>query len=59
MKLFSGAGAVGNRRQGEIIRGLGTPQHTAPPDVTELIKTVVREMRESESLSYPVKNEGA
>lgn len=56
MKLFSGAGAVGNLRQGGIIRGLGTPQHTAPPDVAELIKTVVRELRESERASYPVKN---
>ena len=55
LTTFTSYGEVGNRRQGEIIRGLGTPQHTVPPDVTELAKAVVREMRESE---HPVKNEG-
>ena len=58
MTTFYSYGEVGNRRQGEIIRGLGTPQHIVPPDVTELAKAVVRELRESERPSYPVKNEG-
>lgn len=45
LTTFYSYGEVGNRRQGEIIRDLGIPQHTAPPDVTELVKTVLRELR--------------
>ena len=57
LTTFYSYGEVGNRRQGEIIRGLGTPQHTMPTDVTELIKAVVRELRESERANCPVNNE--
>lgn len=59
LTTFYSYGEVGNRRQGEIIRGLGTPQHTTPTDVTELAKAVARELRESERPSYPAKNEEA
>ncbi|MGC1951186.1 MAG: site-specific integrase [Gammaproteobacteria bacterium] len=57
LTTFNSYGEVGNRRQGEIIRGLGTPQHTVPPNVTELAKALVRELRESERPIYQVKNE--
>ena len=41
-------GQVECRRQGEIIRGLATPQLGTPSDVIELAKAVVRELRDSE-----------
>ena len=37
-----------DRRQGEIIRGLATPQLGTSSDVIELAKAVVRELRDSE-----------
>ncbi|MBI2351145.1 MAG: site-specific integrase, partial [Deltaproteobacteria bacterium] len=37
-------GEVGNRRQGEIIRGLAKPQQTERPDVEEIAKAVAREL---------------
>jgi len=39
-------GQVADHRQGEIIRGLATPQVAMQPDVIELAKAVVREMRD-------------
>jgi integrase len=47
LTTFRSYGAVGTRRQGEIIMGLATPQPTAPPNVTELAKALVRELRDS------------
>jgi integrase len=40
-------GQVESPRQGEIIRGLANPQLAVQPDVSELAKAVVREMRDS------------
>lgn len=40
-------GEVSRQRQGEIIRGMATPQQAAQPDVTELAKAIAREMRSS------------
>jgi len=57
LTTFYSYGEVGNRRQGEIIRGLGTLRNAASPDVTELAKAVVREMRESKRANCPVNNE--
>lgn len=54
LTTFYSYGEVGNRRQGEIIRGLATPQHTVPPDVAELAKALVRELRDS-GAETPVK----
>jgi integrase/recombinase XerC len=47
LTTFYSYGEVGNRRQGEIIKSLGTPQPTTPTHVTELAKAVARELRES------------
>lgn len=59
LTTFLSYGEVAVRRQGEIIRGLATPQHAMQSDFSEIAKAVVREMRESERPSYLVKNEGA
>lgn len=48
LTTFYSYGEVGNRRQGEIIRGLAKPQQTERPDVAELAKAVARELRGSE-----------
>ena len=48
LTTFYSYGEVGNRRQGEIIKDLATPQSTLAPDVTELAKALAHEMRQSE-----------
>ena len=57
LTTFLSYGQVADRRQGEIIRGLATPQLAVQPDVSELAKALVREMRESERANCPVNNE--
>ena len=59
LTTFLSYGQVESPRQAEIIRGLATPQLSMPSGVAEIAKAVVREMRESERASYPVKNQGA
>ena len=51
LTTFTSYGEVGNRRQGDIIRGLAAPQPTVAPDWTEFAKAVAREMRQSEGAS--------
>ena len=36
-----------NQRQGEIIRDLGSPQTTITPEMTQLAKALVQEIRQS------------
>jgi integrase len=48
LTTFRSYGAVGNRRQGEIIRDLANPQQIDRPDATEIAKAVVRELHGSE-----------
>jgi integrase len=48
LTTFYSYGAVGNRRQGEIIRELAKPQQTERSDEAEIAKAVVRELRGSE-----------
>jgi site-specific recombinase XerD len=57
MTTFYSYGEVGNQRQGEIIRGLAKPKQTASPDVTEFVKAVARELRQSERANLQVNNE--
>ena len=57
LTTFLSYGQVADRRQGEIIRGLATPQLAVQPDVSELAKALVREMRESERTNCPVNDE--
>ncbi|OGA44360.1 MAG: recombinase XerC [Betaproteobacteria bacterium RIFCSPLOWO2_12_FULL_62_13] len=59
LTTFLSYGQVESPRQAEIIRGLATPQLSMPSGVAEIAKAIVREMRESELASYPVKNERA
>ena len=47
LTTFLSYGQVESPRQGQIIRGLGEPKVAAQPDVSELAKAVVREMRAS------------
>ena len=47
LTTFLSYGQVDTPRQGEIIRSLGTPQLSMQPDVGELAKALVREMRHS------------
>jgi integrase len=47
LTTFLSYGQVESARQGEIIRGLATPQLAMQPDVSELAKALVREMRDS------------
>lgn len=49
LTTFLSYGSVGSRRQGEIIQGLAKPQHAMQPDMSELAKALVREMREGGS----------
>ncbi len=44
LTTFYSYGAVGNRRQGEIIRELAKPQQTERSDAAEIAKAVVREL---------------
>ena len=48
LTTFLSYGEVENLRQGEIIRRIATPNLAKQPDVSELAKAVVREMRSSE-----------
>ena len=48
LTTFLSYGQVESLRQGEIIRGLATPQLGTPLDVIELAKALVREMQDSE-----------
>lgn len=45
MTTFTSYGEVEYQRQGEIIRGLATPQQADQPDVSALAKAIAREMR--------------
>ncbi len=47
LTTFLSYGQVESRRQGEIIRGLGTPQLAAQSDVSVLAKALARELRDS------------
>ncbi len=47
LTTFLSYGQVESPRQGEIIRGLATPQLAVHADVPEIAKAVVREMRDS------------
>lgn len=47
LTAFFSYGEVACQRQGEIIRGLATPQQAAQPDVKELAKAIALEMRSS------------
>lgn len=47
LTTFLSYGQVETPRQGEIIRGLGTPQVSGQADVSELARALVREMRDS------------
>jgi integrase len=44
LTTFRSYGAVGTRRQGEIIRDLAKPHQTESPDVAQLAKALAREM---------------
>ncbi len=45
LTTFYSYGDVGNRRQGEIIRGLSAPQPIVPGDVSDLAKALAQEMK--------------
>ncbi len=47
LTTFLSYGQVESPRQGEIIRGLGAPQVAVQADVSEIVRAVVREMRDS------------
>ncbi len=47
LTTFTSYGEVACQRQGEIIRGLATPQQAVQPDVNELARAIAREMRSS------------
>lgn len=47
LTTFLSYGQVESPRQGEIIRGLGTPQLAKQPDASEFVRAVVRELRDS------------
>ena len=49
LTTFLNYGEVESSRQAEIIRGLATPENVELPDVGELAKALVREMRISEA----------
>jgi hypothetical protein len=44
LTTFYSYGAVGTRRQGEIIRGLAEPQPLERPEAVEIARAVVREL---------------
>ena len=48
MTTFRNYGAVGSRREGEIIRDLAKPQRTDRPDIAEIAKAPVLELRKPE-----------
>jgi integrase len=48
LTTFLGYGEVAGARQREIILGLSTPSSSIGPNVAELVRAVVREMRDSE-----------
>lgn len=48
LTTFCSYGEVGNQRQGKIIQDLAKPQSTAVPDVKELVRATVLELRQSE-----------
>ncbi|MFN0300449.1 MAG: tyrosine recombinase XerC, partial [Burkholderiales bacterium] len=48
LTTFLSYGQVESSRQGEIIRGLTTPQFARQPNATEIAKAIVREMRDSD-----------
>ncbi len=54
LTTFLSYGQVANRRQGEIMRSVATPQLAVQPDVSELAKALFREMRDS-GMETPVK----
>lgn len=47
LTTFVSYGQVESSRQGEIIRGLGTPRVAGPADVEEIVRTVVRKIQET------------
>jgi integrase len=47
LTTFLSYGAVADSRQGAIMQGLATPKYTAKPDITELAKALMREMRDN------------
>jgi hypothetical protein len=47
LTTFLSYGQVESPRQGQIIRELGAPQVAVQPDVSELAKALMREMRGS------------
>ncbi len=51
LTTFFSYGEVAIPRQGEIIKGLATQRPASVPDVAELAKAVVREMRQAEGAS--------
>ena len=54
LTTFLSYGQVASRRQGEIIRGQTTLQLAPQPDISELAKALLREMRDS-GMETPVK----
>jgi|TARA_Y100000294_G_scaffold149253_1_gene146011 integrase len=48
LTTFYSYGEVGNRRQGEIIKGLTQPQSNVTPDVAQLAKALAHELRQPE-----------
>jgi integrase/recombinase XerC len=55
MTTFCSYGEVGSRRQGEIIRDLTTQRHTVSPDVIELAKALIQEIRHLEPTSKQIR----
>ena len=51
LTTFYSYGEVGNRRQGEIIRGLAKPQRSERPDAVEIAKAVAREFARFRKIS--------
>ena len=51
LTTFFSYGEVAIPRQGEIIKGLATQRQAKVPDVAELAKAVVSEMRQAEGAS--------
>ena len=47
LTTFCSYGTVGNRRQGEIIQSLAESHRSESPDVAEIVKAVVQELRSS------------
>jgi len=55
LTTFYSYGEVGNRRQGEIIKGLATPQQTTSQDVKELAKGLDHEF--ANQTRFPIDRE--